>query len=241
MTTVACDPKATPQPPPTPSYAKGLQCSGYGRLRVAGVSEASTPPPEAPLRGMFCIHLDSATPVTVEMAARAVMELEGAAQPGAAPVGRLPGARCELPSPDLGPPEEYALYALRLPHPSRRACTKVTRPPPKKRGPTHTRYGTPANHVAARCGPETCRWAMSGSARARYAMRRETFRGSDPRPPQLAVTTQRARLQPRRTRPGCGARHRQPTPAAGPIRSWTSDRPGRCVCLRAHGKGLLSR
>ena len=78
-TTAACAFGATPQPPLTPSYAKGLQCSSCGRLHAAGVSEASTLPPGAPQRGMFCIRFDSATPVTMEMAARAVVEPEGAA------------------------------------------------------------------------------------------------------------------------------------------------------------------
>ena len=42
---------------------------------------------------------------------------------------------------------------------------------------------------------------MSGPAQARYAMRRGTFRGSDPRPPQLAVTT---RLPHPEGNPPCG-------------------------------------
>ena len=61
-------------------------------------------------------------------------------------------------------------------------------PPPGKRGPTHTRYGSPASHAAANCVPASCRWTMSGSARARSAMRCGTFRGSDPRPLQLDET-----------------------------------------------------
>ena len=99
-----------------PWYAVGLQCSSCGRLRAAGVSEASAPPLGAPRQGLFCIHLDCATPVTVEMASRAVVELGGMAQPGAVPVGRLQGTRCEPPPPEPGPPEEYASYALRVPH-----------------------------------------------------------------------------------------------------------------------------
>ena len=64
---------------------------------------------------MFCVLLDSPTPVTVEMSSRAVVQL-GVAKPGAVPVGRLQGTRCESPPRDQGPPEEYASYALGVPH-----------------------------------------------------------------------------------------------------------------------------
>ena len=94
----------------------GLQCSSCGKLHAVGVSEASAPPPGAPQQGLLCIRLDSATPVTVEMALRAVMELRGTAQPGGVPVGRLQGAMCQPTSPNLGPPQVYALYVLCLPH-----------------------------------------------------------------------------------------------------------------------------
>ena len=75
-----------------------------------------SPPPRAPQQGLLCIRLDSATPVTVEMASRAVVELGDLAQPKAVPVGQLHGIRCEPPQPYPGPPEEYASYALLLPH-----------------------------------------------------------------------------------------------------------------------------
>ena len=63
-------------------------------------------------------------------------------------------------------------------------------PPPGKRGPTHTRYESPVSHAVAKCGPASCKLATSGSTQAWYATRRETFRGSNPRGPQLAATTQ---------------------------------------------------
>ena len=95
----------------------GQQCTSCGRLRAAGLGEASPPPPPRSQRqGLFCIRLDSATPVTVEMASWTVVELGGVAHPGAVAVGRLQGTRCEPPPPDPRPPEEYASYALRLPH-----------------------------------------------------------------------------------------------------------------------------
>ena len=63
----------------------------------------------------------------------------------------------------------------------RQACGRVTKPPPGKRGPTHTRYGKPASRAVAKCGPASYRWATSGSAQARYSMRRGTLRGSGPK------------------------------------------------------------
>ena len=58
--------------------------------------------------------------------------------------------------------------------------------------------------------PASCRRAMSGPAQARYAMRRGTFRGSHPRPPQLAVTTRRRPMswgvRCRCSRGSCGRR-----------------------------------
>ena len=74
------------------------------------------PPPGGPRPALFCTRLDSATPVTVEMALRAVVALGDVAHPGALPVGRLQGTRCEPPTPQPGPPDEYASYVLRLPH-----------------------------------------------------------------------------------------------------------------------------
>ena len=64
------------------------------------------PAPGGPQRGIFCIRLNSARTVTVEMASRADVGLDGTAQPGVVPVGRLEGVRCEPPSPDPGLPEE---------------------------------------------------------------------------------------------------------------------------------------
>ena len=52
----------------------------------------------------------------MEMESRAVVALGDVDHPGALPVGRLQGTRCQLPPPEPGPPEEYALYVLRLPH-----------------------------------------------------------------------------------------------------------------------------
>ena len=50
------------------------------------------------------------------MASWTVADLRGVAQPGAVPVCRLQGTWCELPPPGAGHPEDYASYALRLPH-----------------------------------------------------------------------------------------------------------------------------
>ena len=66
--------------------------------------------------GIFCTRLDSATPVTVEIASRAVVALGDVARAGALPVGRLKGTSCKPPPPEPGPPDEYASYVLRLPH-----------------------------------------------------------------------------------------------------------------------------
>ena len=71
------------------------------------------PPPGGPATGT---RLDSATPVTVEMASRAVGALGDVANPGALPVGRLQGTRCEPPPAEPGPPKNYASYVLRLRH-----------------------------------------------------------------------------------------------------------------------------
>ena len=60
-----------------PSYAVGPMCFSRGKLRAAGASEASAPPPGAPQQGLFCMRLDSTTPITVEMASRAVVEVGG--------------------------------------------------------------------------------------------------------------------------------------------------------------------
>ena len=109
-------PGAEPRGPQQPPYAMGLQCSSYRRIRAAGVSEASPPLLGAPRPGLFCTRLDSATPVTVEMASRAVVALADVAHPGALPLGRQQGTRCEPPPPEPGPPDEYASYVLRLPH-----------------------------------------------------------------------------------------------------------------------------
>ena len=105
-----------PQAPPTPSYAIGVQCPSCGKLRAARVREASPLPQGASQRGVFSARLDATTLVTVEMAVRAVVELGWTNQPGAIPVGGLQGIRCQLPSPNPGPSEEYASYAQRLPH-----------------------------------------------------------------------------------------------------------------------------
>ena len=110
-------PSAEPRGPQQPPYAIELQCSSCGRLRAAGVCEASPPPPPgAPWPGLFCTRLDSATPVTVDMASRAVVVLDDVAQPGALPLGRVQGTRCEPPPPEPGPLDEYASFVLRLPH-----------------------------------------------------------------------------------------------------------------------------
>ena len=108
-------PRGDPAPHPTPSYAKGLQCSNCGRLRAAGVSEASTPPPGA--RNGGCLVSASIQPRPSPWRwRRGLLWSSRGHQPGAVPVGRLQGARCEPPSPSPGPREEYASYALCLPH-----------------------------------------------------------------------------------------------------------------------------
>ena len=90
------------------------------------------PPPGAPRQDLLCIRLDSATPVTVEMASRTVVDLGGVARPKGAQVGRLQGTRCEPPPSDPGPPENYASYALRLPHDP---LEHLQRSPPDMRPP----------------------------------------------------------------------------------------------------------
>ena len=46
--------------------------------------------------------------------------------------------------------------------------------PPERGGP-HTRYGTPASHVAKNCGVASYRSATLGTAIMRYAMRHGMF------------------------------------------------------------------
>ena len=113
-TMAAHAPVLSPRAPSSPRMPWG--CNAPPREAPSGRGErAPPPPPGAPRPGLFCTRLDSATPVTVEMASRGAVALGGVAQPGAVPLGRLQGTR-KPPPPDPGPPEEYASYALRQPH-----------------------------------------------------------------------------------------------------------------------------
>ena len=103
-------------PPLQPSYAVGLHCPRCGRFRATGVSEAFARPLGATQQPLFCVRLNSATPVSVEMASLAIVKLGGMAQPRVVPVGWLQDTWCEPSPPQPGPPEEYASYPLRLPH-----------------------------------------------------------------------------------------------------------------------------
>ena len=114
----------------TPGPSVKLQCRGASvcQLREVALGRGERgirSAPGGPQRGLFCIRLNFTTPVTVEMASWA--EHGGTAQPGAVPMGRLQGTRCEPPPPIPVPLEEYALYALRLP---RHPLEHVQRSPP---------------------------------------------------------------------------------------------------------------
>ena len=60
------------------------------------------PPPGAPRQGLLCTRLDSATPVTVEMASRTIVGIGGVAQPGAVQL-LLPDPPAPAPPPSPPP------------------------------------------------------------------------------------------------------------------------------------------
>ena len=108
-------PSTAPTAAPAIAYALGLQCSSRGKLRAAGVREASPPPLGTPGTGMFCNRLDASTPVTVVMAARRRSDWRDnptGGRPSWAPARHQ--VHAAIPSP--GPPKEYASYAEPQPH-----------------------------------------------------------------------------------------------------------------------------
>ena len=180
-------------------------------------------------------------------------------------MGRLQGTRCEQPPPDPRPLEEYASYALRLPH---NPLVHLQRSPP---------YMGRLRVVTANCGglgsdPRKvlrliAYLACAGSDIAHLQEAGTQFaaawlaglpygvcvgplfpgggRGAShpgPRPPPKWVPSPGARpgAQPQcahRADPGRGVGNSQPAPTPGPAGSSKEGRHHRHLCLAAHGEG----
>ena len=104
-TKASCVPGVTRRVPRLCRMTYGLISAPGGPPR-GRAREDYRPPQGALHQGVFCVRLDAAKMVPMEMAARTIVEFGWTAQPGPVWVGYLQGIVCEPPSPNPGPTYE---------------------------------------------------------------------------------------------------------------------------------------